>query len=157
MAQQVQQNELQGNLAQNQANKGLQGTEDQITANTTNSIIGGAGAALGTGLMLAASDENLKTSVSPQGSADPGSSLPAPEASAAGVMPYQASQNPNGTPGLSVNQMKNALSYFRQSLGQAFAPRPITPSPQAQNPIQLTGNRPMPQLGAPQMDSACDE
>jgi hypothetical protein len=133
MAQQVQQNQLQANIAQNQANKGLQGTEDQISAQQTSSLIGGAGAALGTGLMLAASDESLKTDLSPQGDSAPGD-LPAPQANASGVTPYQASQAPNGAPaGLSKDQLKSAIGFFRNGWSQAFASRPIQASPQAPN------------------------
>jgi hypothetical protein len=106
MAQQTNQNQLQAQIAARGQSLGLQGTQMQVAAQQQGQLIGGATTAGGTLLGLAAmSDENAKTGIAAQGDASPGDG-----AAQAGAPPVQ------GAGGLSKDQLKAALGYFR---GQA--------------------------------------
>src|SRR5258708_29536242 len=106
MAQQVQQNQLSAQVATRGQNLGLVEANNALGAQQTSSLIGAGGAAVGAGLMLM-SDEMQKTDVSGQGNGSPGSSASAGSAAVGG---------------LSKDQIKNALNYFRTSWQQAWQP-----------------------------------
>ena len=92
-------------------------------------VIGGIGGAAG-GALSAFSDEQLKTDVTPQGGAQPGSELPPPQTSAGGVTPYAASENagPAQPQGLTKGMLK-ALGMGLRGMSQGMSAPGMMPAP----------------------------
>lgn len=150
MGQRTQEDQLNAYLTNQGQQLGLQGTMAQIGAQQQGQLIGGIGGGIGALLpvIAAASDERVKTDVTPQGSADPGTGAQgaAPAAAPGGMSKDQilALMRGNVSNFSKIGQMPPPVALPNFQVAPAIQPRPISPITSSQTPSPIAPPIPAP-------------
>lgn len=145
----VARNQLQSNIQQYGVDLGYQGQMQQLQAAQTNAIIGGVGSAAAAALpyAVAASDENLKTSVDPQGESSPGTAQGLPEATVADKDLMSTGRTRADLTGILVGLRRGFQQYGQMAGAPQAQPLTAAPQPLTATPLRPLNPQPWPPAG----------